>query len=90
MGMTKAITHSRDTLNLIEKGRNLAKKLRCPTFRQILRSAGVSMATLDVKTRWNSIYSMVKTELYFNDGILFTENFLFFIVESIGRLVFNL
>lgn len=57
--VSKALKNSPDTLKLIEKCRDLAKKLRCPTFRQMLRSVGEKSAILDVKTRWNSIYSMV-------------------------------
>ncbi|XP_055308878.1 uncharacterized protein LOC129572800 [Sitodiplosis mosellana] len=57
--VTKAMQKSPDTLKLIEKCRDLAKKLRCPTFREMLRSAGECVAILDVKTRWNSIYSML-------------------------------
>lgn len=65
--VTKALKKSPESLQLIEKCRNLAKKLRCPTFRQMLRSAGESMAILDVNTRWNSIYSMVNTKPCFNN-----------------------
>lgn len=57
--VTHAIKNSTETVKLIGKCRELAKKLRCPTFRAILNSVGSSMAILDVSTRWNSIFSMV-------------------------------
>lgn len=57
--VTHAIDKTPDSLKIIGKCRELAKKLRCPTFRAMLRSNGYNMAILDVSTRWNSIYSMV-------------------------------
>lgn len=57
--VTHAFTDLPDTTKLIEKCRNLAKKLRTPSLRTILKSFGCNMAQIDVSTRWNSIYSMV-------------------------------
>lgn len=45
--------------NIIAKSRNLAKKLRTPTYRNKLKEANYNMALIDVETRWNSIYKMV-------------------------------
>lgn len=57
--ITHALHDSPNTMRLIEKCRKLAKKLRTPSLRALLKSSGCSMAQIDVCTRWNSIYSMV-------------------------------
>lgn len=58
--VTKAIEKSTQTKELIQKCRSLAKKLRTPTMRSLLNSAGCNMALIDVITRWSSVYSMVR------------------------------
>lgn len=58
--VTHAIDKSTETKQLIEKCRQFAKKLRTPTMRSMLHTAGYNMALIDVITRWNSIYTMVK------------------------------
>lgn len=57
--VTKAMENSPNTRSLVEKCRALAKKLRSPSVRSMLKSAGLNMAIIDVETRWNSIFSMV-------------------------------
>lgn len=54
-----AIDKSPETQTLLAKCRELVKKLRSPTFRNELHSAGCKMAILEVETRWGSMYSMV-------------------------------
>lgn len=76
--VTHSIKKSKETHDLIEKCRNLAKKLRSPTFRAMLKAKGLSSAIIDVATRWNSIFSMVNLNcmsdifLYFNLFIFFS------------------
>lgn len=59
------LTHAMDdcatTKALIEKFRLLARKLRTPTFNEMLLSRNMFAAKIDVKTRWNSIFSMVRS-----------------------------
>lgn len=57
--ITHAIDDTPEVKSLIAKARELAKKLRTPNIRTILRESGLNMAKLDVITRWNSIYDMV-------------------------------
>lgn len=57
--VTHAVSKSPTVDALIEKSRNLSKKLRTPTFRALMKDFGSPMAVLDVATRWNSIYTMV-------------------------------
>lgn len=57
--VTHAIKKSLSTSNLLEKCRKLAKKLRSPTIRELLKSSNLNAAILDVNTRWNSAFSMV-------------------------------
>lgn len=68
---------------LLDKSRSLAKKLRTPKIRALLESSNLNAATIDVVTRWNSLYSMVILFLYVN----FVSNFncvhFFFIVGSL-------
>lgn len=58
--VTHAINKCPSIHTLIEKSRNLSKKLRTPTFRALMKDSGLPMAILDVVTRWNSIYTMVR------------------------------
>lgn len=53
-----AIENSAEFKALIERCRDLAKKLRTPTFRA-LRFPQTLQAKIDVKTRWNSVFDMV-------------------------------
>lgn len=57
--VTHAIKQSTEASKVIERCRNLAKKLRRPTLRALLHAKGLNMAKIDVATRWNSIYTMV-------------------------------
>lgn len=57
--ITKAIQKCLDTQQLIEKCRQLCKKLRTPTFRSMLSLNKCKQAKVDVNTRWNSSYTMV-------------------------------
>lgn len=50
--------------DLIDKSRTLVKKLRTPSVRGALREKSMKMAILDVKTRWSSLYDMVKLPFY--------------------------
>lgn len=55
----KAIEKSSAIEQLLKRVRELVKKLRTPTFRNLITSAGLNQAILDVTTRWNSIYAML-------------------------------
>lgn len=57
--VSHAIQNTENIKNFIEKCRELAKKLRTPTLRTLLKNAGCTMSIIDVKTRWNSIFTMV-------------------------------
>lgn len=57
--VTHAINKCPSIHALIEKSRNLSKKLRTPTIRTLMKDSGLPMAVLDVVTRWNSTYTMV-------------------------------
>lgn len=57
--VTHAINETPGTQALIDKSRILAKKLRTPTLRAIMKNEGWNMAVIDVVTRWNSIFTMV-------------------------------
>lgn len=54
-----AIEKSPETKALIDRCRELAKKLRTPTFRS-LQLTQAPQAKIDVKTRWNSVFDMVQ------------------------------
>lgn len=56
----EAIKNSRGESVLIEKCRELAKKLRTPNMRAALKECGKKSAIRDVKTRWSSTFNMVK------------------------------
>lgn len=61
--VTKALKQSRIERTLLKKIRKLAKKLRTPSYRNLLKSQlpnALPIPTLDVETRWNSIYLMVR------------------------------
>lgn len=62
--VTKAIEKSKDALKVLEKCRELCKKLRRPTFQNLLESLSYKQAKLDINTRWNSIYLMVFTVIF--------------------------
>lgn len=57
--VTHAIEKTGQIGHLLGKCRAVAKKLRTPSMRTLLRSAGHNMMILDIETRWNSIFSMV-------------------------------
>lgn len=57
--VTKAIKNSAATTNLVKRCRELVKLLRTPTFQSKLTGAKLKQATIDVETRWNSIFTMV-------------------------------
>lgn len=58
-----AIEKSERIANMIDKGRQLAKVLRTPKVRAMIKAAGYNAALLDVVTRWNSICCMVIEDL---------------------------
>lgn len=49
--VTKAINECSESATLIERGRNLAIKLRTPTFREMIMKANLRMVTMEVSTR---------------------------------------
>lgn len=55
----KGIDNCQTTLDMLTKCRSLSKKLRTPTFRNIMKDKKLKMAQMDQETRWNSIYRMV-------------------------------
>lgn len=57
--VTKAVGQCKESAALIEKCRTLAIKLRTPTFREMIGSKKLKLATIDVSTRWNSTFIMV-------------------------------
>lgn len=57
--LTKAFDKCKEVEELFVKCRELTKKLRSPTFRQLIDLANLNHAKIDVVTRWNSIYLMV-------------------------------
>lgn len=54
-----AIKRSPSIESVLQKCRELAKKLRTPSIRSLLQSEGFNMALLEVETRWGSMFSMV-------------------------------
>lgn len=62
--ITHAINDTPAIKSLLEKARDLAKKLRTPTLRTMIQDSGLNLAIIDVVTRWNSIYNMVGTILH--------------------------
>lgn len=60
LAVSHAMENSPDILALIQKCRWLVKKLRTPTLRSKLKAQGFNMAIIDVETRWNSIFTMVR------------------------------
>lgn len=59
--ISKALAKSDSKQTIVEKGRELSKKLRTQTFRYILEEKKLNFAIIDVVTRWNSIYAMVRS-----------------------------
>lgn len=59
--ISKALTKSNSKQIIVEKCRDLSKKLRTQTFRYILEEKKLNFAIIDVVTRWNSIYAMVRS-----------------------------
>lgn len=57
--ITHAIKKSPQIQSFLDKVRTLLKKLRTPKYRNLLKSQGLNIPTLDVITRWNSVYEMV-------------------------------
>lgn len=56
----QGIENCPETNTLVDKCRELATKLRTPTFKEMLTEHGKKCAVLDVKTRWNTIQLMVQ------------------------------
>lgn len=54
-----AVDKSTNVRAILDRCRELAKKLRSPTYRAMLSERNSPQAILDVVTRWNSSYSMV-------------------------------
>lgn len=57
--ITKAISKSATKTSLIDKCRELSKKLRTQTFRYVLEKENIKCPVIDVITRWNSTFAMV-------------------------------
>lgn len=57
--VTQAIDNASETKKILDKCRELAKKLRRPTFRNLIQSKNLKQAKKDINTRWSSIYLMV-------------------------------
>lgn len=57
--ITKALAKSTTKASIIDKCRELSKKLRTQTFRYVLEREKIKCAIIDVITRWNSIFAMV-------------------------------
>lgn len=57
--ITKAISKSGTKASLIDKCRELSKKLRTQTFRYVLEKENIKCPVIDVITRWNSTFAMV-------------------------------
>lgn len=58
--VTHALKETSSANDLIVKCRNLAKKLRTSSIRPMISTAKRRMPMIDMPTRWNSIYSMVR------------------------------
>lgn len=59
--VTKAIDKCEEAKTILEKCRSLVRKLRTPTFNEMLIAHKFLVAKIDVPTRWNSIFFMVTT-----------------------------
>lgn len=57
--VTYAIKQAADFSCLLDRAREVCKKLRTPTFKQKIKDVNLNYAILDVETRWNSTYLMV-------------------------------
>lgn len=58
--VTDAVRKCHGTNALIERCRTMAKKLRTPNLRATIKENGKKSPILDVKTRWSSIFNMVR------------------------------
>lgn len=54
-----AIQNTLELKNVLDRVRSLVKKLRTTKYRNILKDNGLSIPTIDVLTRWNTIHQMV-------------------------------
>lgn len=57
--LTHAIENCQQTAETLAKIRQLVKKLRTPTYRNLLFDSKLPVPKLDISVRWNSIYLMV-------------------------------
>lgn len=62
--VTKAIKVCSNVETFLQRIRELSKKLRTPTYRNLLKTAGFNIPIIDVVTRWNSTYNMVNHQIY--------------------------
>lgn len=60
LAMKDALLHSTEATNLIEKCREIMKKLRTPTIFRAIREKGLHFPYLDNDTRWSGKYLMVR------------------------------
>lgn len=60
LAMKDALLHSTETTNLIEKCREIMKKLRIPTIFRAIREKRLLFPYLDNDTRWSGKYLMVR------------------------------
>lgn len=67
--VSKAIKRTDSIKNLLDKCRELVKKLRTPRFRTMLEESNQNMAIIDVKTLWNSVFSMVVLIILFHKDV---------------------
>lgn len=76
-----AVNDTPSIKNVLDKARTLVKKLRTPKYRNLLKAEGYNIPTLDVVTRWNTVYDMVIAYglLFINFHICTTFIIFFFI-----------
>lgn len=81
-----AVNNTPNIKCILDNARSLVKKLRTPKYRNLLKTEGYNIPTLDVVTRWNTVYDMViayglsfminffliLTKLYFTFLLFFT------------------
>lgn len=72
-----------DVGDTIKRARILIIRLRTPIFVEMLKERGLNMAILDVKTRWNTIYTMVNIISLF----AFLQTIIFRLILSIFNLL---
>lgn len=75
--VTKGIAQTNTIKNVIEKSRELVKKLRTPSFRYMIETRKLRQAILDVPTRWNSIYSMVSKIVFELHSTTYTQTHIY-------------